>query len=337
MLKRATIITVFIALFAAGGVLNKGVPAIWAQDPTIPTRTPTPNPNQPPPQPTDSGGGDDNTSPTNTPEPGQPSAPGSTPTQMPTLSSQPAQTPVGTPIEDVGSPRGEELESFLSNQYTIDSCDETPIIQALSRITVHAGPGINYPVLGSLEEAEIRPISGRGGFAPWWQVRFRPNLAGWVFDEEVAKFGNTALVPIVDPPLLNGVAPTPGPIWDPTPLPFVACTPTVTPVAPASGTADNTAAAAPGSSSPEQMTTQTAEVDGNAAETMSAAADDNALPAGAGVAARGLEASRAEGGRNLNLVIPLAGLGLIAAGIVLALLARTRSGNVSTEAGTDKN
>jgi hypothetical protein len=237
-----------------------------------------------------------------------------------------------------------------------DACDETPYILTLSRITVHAGPGIDYPVVTTLEKDEIRPIIGRAGFTTWWQIQVRPRLAGWVLDEEVNEIGNTALVPIVEPPMLNGVAPTPGAPWNPTPAPFVPCSPVATSTPeglPAeTATVEATVMMAAGSSSDSGDSSQQSAAS-SSAETaaegeqgqvaVGGGGDENspAAQAAAGVSERGLSASLNEGsdnsGSSLNLILPLAGIALIAAGILVALLTRTRSGSAPADSTSAKS
>jgi hypothetical protein len=341
MHKRVTLIGIIAILLIGTGAIRMRVPLVFAQDPTIPTRTPTPDSNAPPPpQPTNppaptASGNEGSPAATNTPEPGQivnPLPPAGQVTQTPDTS-----IPGGaTAAPQSGSSSGIRQEE---SSIGINPCDETPYIQALSRITVHAGPGLNYPAISTLERDELRPITGRAGFATWWQIQVRPNLLGWVLDEEVAEFGNTASVPIVEPPMLNGITPTPGVAWDPTPLPFVPCLPTETPTPDPDGVTTTGSDEAGGGTvqETESGATETAEsagmVNGNEALPVPGESDSS-LAGGVGVAERGLAASRNDTARNnsLNLILPLVGIGLIGAGILLALLARNRSSTPPADA-----
>jgi hypothetical protein len=340
MHKRVTLIGI-IAIFLIGtGAIRMRVPLVFAQDPTIPTRTPIPDSNAPPPpQPTNppaptASGNEGSPAATNTPEPGQivnPPPPAGQSTQTPDTS-----IPGGaTAASQSGSSGIQQGERSIG----IDPCDETPYIQALSRITVHAGPGLNYPVVSTLERDELRPITGRARFATWWQIQLRSNLLGWVLDEEVNEFGNTALVPIIDPPLLNGIAPTPGVLWEPTPVSFEPCLPTETPTSTNDGTTGAIAAGNEANAIQEGETEMTetavaAAIVGDEEATPLPGSVDSTLAGDVGVTERGLEASRISNGSNngLNLILPLVGIGLIAAGILLALLARNRSSTPPADA-----
>ncbi|MFO7663657.1 MAG: SH3 domain-containing protein [Chloroflexota bacterium] len=330
MRKRVTTVFVIAIILIGAGAMRMSVPMAFAQDPTIPTRTPTPDPNGPPPDnlpaPTASGN-EGSPSATNTPEPVQdvnPPPPGGQATKTPDMSIPSGATAVPHSGGSNVIRQGQEIEG-------IDPCEEAPYIQTLRRITVHAGPSLNYPVVSTLERGELRLITGRAEFTTWWQIQLRLNLSGWVLDEEVNVFGNTALVPIIDPPLLNGIAPTRGVPWEPTPVAFVPCLPTATPTP----TNDDLAAAVTAENVENEIVTREA----NMTETAVAGAiveDDEATPlpgfidsslaGGVGVADRGVTDSRGETGsdNSLNLILPLIGIGLIGAGILLALLARNR-------------
>lgn len=344
MYKRIPFI-IMIAILVAVAAGRVGQQPVMAQDPTIPTRTPTPDPNRPPPTqpspvPPPGGGGDNNPPPqaTNTPLPDQSANPSPTPLQP--LNPGIVSSPVATTTQ--GEQGG--INSGLGVPGS-DVCDETPYIITLSRITVHAGPGLDYPVVTTLEKDEIRPIIGRAGFATWWQIQISPRLVGWVLDDEVDEFGNTAIVPIVVPPMLNGVAPTPGAPWEPTPLPFVRCLPTATPSPTPTPTAEPTGAFAAGGTnsdsgaSPQESTgassSTSSDTNQGQANSATSSSETDAAVAAAGVSERGLSASRSDGnansGSSTNLILPLAGIGLIAAGILIALMTRNRGGTPPSE------
>lgn len=175
---------------------------------TIPSRTPTPGPNPPTntpaPKPTSSGGGEPATAvPTST----LPAQPTNTATPPVTI----AYTPVG---------------GFVP---TAESCGVPPTIKVQNPTNVRQGPGIDYPVVGQLVFLEVRFILGRAADAAWWLVQLDDNT-GWVADNVVTIQGYIGGVPIVPAPAVDGQTPTPGTLWNPTPLPFCTVTPTATTV-----------------------------------------------------------------------------------------------------------
>jgi len=66
-------------------------------------------------------------------------------------------------------------------------------------LNVRAGPGIDYPRVGSLAPGSTVPIVGRNADSSWWQIAFEdvPEGKGWIS----AQYGtarNTGNVPIVE-------------------------------------------------------------------------------------------------------------------------------------------
>ena len=307
--------------------------AINAFDPSFPTRTPTPGPDQPtiaPPTPGD---------------PGEPGAPPPTETQPSgpgTGSPQPAQTATSGASSPGGTAGTALPTAVLGGTIRVNpggrgECSDTPYIRAIDKLIVYGGPGMDFGPVSTLDAGEMRPITGRAGYAQWWRIMVKSNLIGWVQDREVDEFGNTALVPIVAPPAINGATPTPGALWNPTPLPLLTCVPTPTPTATptatgtiaASGTGGDVGAnggmAAPGSDAPSEMVPAEIVATPVSREQPTANSETNDSVSGSGMAPRGSSASRAMSPTSVtNLILPLAGLALIAVGIVLALAARKR-------------
>jgi hypothetical protein len=334
MRRRTASLLLLAALLAVVVFGRPGARTALGQDPTIPTRTPTPGASSPtatspsaPPTATD----DD----TNPPPP-------ATATATATLPFAASLTPTATGTPPAGASLTPTATATLAgalppplpgNGVVGVGCDDTPFIRAIDLTLVFAGPGADYAAVAELIKDETRIIIGRAEFAPWWQVQVTETLIGWVADEDVDEFGNTGRVPVAPPPEINGVTPTPGLPWNPTPLPF-ACTvtPTPTPTPTATPTTTPTPTAAAG-----------------ATETAAAATVDAVLQAGgdtaSGGAAAGLPGSSGEGDSKVlpvsesgpppsSYILPLAGVGLVAAGIIVALLAR--SGSSSAAATTKK-
>ncbi len=320
-MKRRILITVIMFAFGALTVGRAGL--AQAQGGTIPTRTPTPIPGGVTPViPTAT---DDNS--------GNPPPPAATQT-----TSAPAVTPTNTvPAPAAGTAGTQTPAATVIGAGQVATapaaCDDTPMIEADRRMAVYAGPGGDYAILTSLATGETRVILGRAGYADWWQIQLSPGVIGWVDDEDVTVSGNVAGVPVVDPPAINGATPTRGPVWNPTPPPFVPCGPTATPSATPTATATGTpATAAPvedragtSEAAAGRETTATPPAATNAADGATPAAVTDETATGIGVTSRGAEDSRAAGPTSaVNLVLPIAGLALIGGGIILALMARNR-------------
>ncbi|MEM7330883.1 MAG: SH3 domain-containing protein [Chloroflexota bacterium] len=158
---------------------------------TVPTRTPT----SPPPQPTSGGGGGGGGG-NNDPAPTQPPAATETPTSIP------------TPIVLAPTPPGGYLP-------TAEACSTNPTLTAQTLTNVRSGPGTDYEIIGELVFFEVRPIVGRAEEINWWQISLNGGGTGWVSNSVVQYHGNISVIPVVEAPLINGVAPTPGIPWTP--------------------------------------------------------------------------------------------------------------------------
>lgn len=202
---------------------------------TIPSRTPTPGsipPTSPPPPAT--------------------STPGNSP---PPATTQATSTPVAatkTPIPTtvVVTPIGGVLP-------TAQPCDTSPTIQTSSTVNVRLGPGTNYTVISQLVFAEVRPIVGRSKYSPWWLIQLADGTQGWVADSTVQVSGYTGNIPLVSAPAINNKTPTPGPAWNPTPVPGCENIPTATAVPATATTTATTAATAIVTRSTAQTATET--------------------------------------------------------------------------------
>ncbi|MCB0018600.1 MAG: SH3 domain-containing protein, partial [Anaerolineales bacterium] len=205
---------------------------------TIPCPTDTPS----------GGGGGGGTNPTETPVAGAATATSAVPTDGP-----PAPTPPG---------------GYLP---TAEPCSLAPTVTSFtSNLNVRGGPGTDYPSVYQMIYFEVRPIVGRYQYGDWWQIQLFDGNTGWVKDSVVLVSGYTAAVPIVPVPELNGATPTPGPVWEPTPI--VACSDVVLPTATNTPAPDSTAV------TPTNTATATATPVAEEADEEVAAAD-TAVPA----------------------------------------------------------
>jgi hypothetical protein len=334
MSKRTATLLLLAALMVATLFGRLGAAAVLGQDPTIPTRTPTPDPNaptatSPAAQPTATKDDDNNPLPPPVASATATSPAGALPTATATTTGGivPSATPTGT-----ASATSPATGPGTGPAVGPSGCDDTPTIRAIGLTLVHTGPGEDYAAVAELQPDETRIIIGRAEFATWWQIQATESLIGWVADEEVDEFGNTGRVPLAPPPEINGLTPTPGLIWQPTALPF-ACTvtptptPTFTPTPTATPTAtispEETAAAA----TVEAVLLRPEGEDGGTGGSASLpgsseGTDGKRLPDGAAASSPS------------NWLLPLAGIALVGAGILVALLARSRGvdgGGSSTE------
>lgn len=332
MNKRITLYISIITIILAG-LIGAGVRTAQAQDPTIPTRTPTPDPNQP-----------TRSNPTASPgNPGNPPAPSPTNTTESGVSASPTGTtaPPGSGLPLINQTPA-TLEGIAPSEVGASSeCDDTPYVQAIKLLTIYAGPGGDYAVVGTLDIDDKRLILGRAGFADWWQIQVSPDTIGWVDNEDVSVLGSTALVPVIEAPAIRGATPTPGFPWNPTPSSMPACPPTPTPsptatTSPASTPSATEGAEGAGTAGSESMSATPAMVVAEVASATATPAGTETEP-GLGVSSRGSEASRAASPTSVtNLILPLAGLALIAGGIALALLSRNRGSGKTDEPKTDE-
>lgn len=358
MTKRVASLILLAAIFL-GGLSLAVAGRASAQDPTIPTRTPTPDPDapvspvdpgeQPTDEPPDNGGPDPQPTGTDTPVPDNAGGLLPTVTNMPQSGSSLATataTPIGSGVTGIIGPvsAGVDTEIVVPGPdgpvnlgLAAGACTALPFIQAPVRLTVVAGPGADYEPVGNLLRNEIRLIIGRAANAPWWQIQFSDTEVAWVADVSVLVFGNTVDVPVVMPPNINGEPPTPGAAWNPTPMVDADCvaTPTATPTSTATPVAASdapTAVAGMGSTGaivsadiPEQTQAELTAGDQTGAGAASGSGSQEAQSAGSGLESRGSGASSVRDTSttsSINLFLPIAGVLLIGAGIVLAMLSR---------------
>ncbi len=68
-----------------------------------------------------------------------------------------------------------------------------------SDLNVRQGPGINYPVVGSLRQGDMVEIVGRSADNAWWAITFRSGTA-WVYATLVQPEGDVSQVPLATVP-----------------------------------------------------------------------------------------------------------------------------------------
>jgi len=230
-----------------------------------------------------------------------------------------------------------ELIAFPENNGAFPQagpCGLPPTFTTQEAVTVYAGPGTAYPLTGLIGEDEVRPIVGRAAFLNWWLLQLDGNgRAGWISDDLGAVHGFIEQVPIINAPDLGGAAPTPGSsLWQPTP-PAVCDEPE-----PVTGAAVGEEAAnldiTPPSGKPDSLKNL---YDNLMEEKASATISDQVSTAGSEKRTDNLVAELAESAQPLEVssasassqqlpnLLPIAGLVLLVAAIIVGVFAR-RSG-----------
>lgn len=138
-------------------------------------------------------------------------------TPLPTLSPTPPAEPgliafTATPVlAPTFTPTNNDRPVSASS---VPQANNEPTLTALVNLNVRSGPGVDYPVLGSLASGQSFQINGKNPEGTWWQVIYPPGSGSlaWVSaDTEYSTSGSVEAVPIAQLP------PTPPPTVTPTP------------------------------------------------------------------------------------------------------------------------
>ena len=112
---------------------------------------------------------------------------------------------------------GEESSGGGSNIIVVvpTPAPQLPSVTAEARVNIRSGPGLDYDVVGALEQGQSAEAVGRSPDMAWWAIKVDGVAGGqgWVANEFVAA-RNTDNVPILQPPALPTTSPT-----QPTPEP----------------------------------------------------------------------------------------------------------------------
>jgi len=118
-------------------------------------------------------------------------------------------------------------------------------------VNVRNGPGVDYPVVDSLDPGEAAAITGKSTAGDWWQVALSDGQAGWVMSQLVATSGDTSGVAV------PADIPAPPPTATPAPVAAAPASDSVETPADASATAapagDATGTPAPPAASPSDQ------------------------------------------------------------------------------------
>jgi hypothetical protein len=383
MNKHKKLLAICCGLMLILGVISLSMPHNAYSQATIPTRTPKPDPTDDDGGGGGGGGGSEpkpTDEPAPTPEPSQePLEPTGVPatavptliiptnTPLPTISAtlpSATETPVGSIPPTDESPSGTveaetiqfegetiqfegEIVAFPENNEPFPQasvCGLPPTFTAREAISVFAGPGEDYPMVGLVGENQVRPIIGRAVFVSWWLVQLdESGRAGWVSDDLGTVHGFIERVPIINAPNLNGIAPTPGSSpWVPT-APAVCDAPELV-IGAAIDDQVSDSTLVPPSGKPdslknlynnyddqtgEEMVSGGLEVEAQAGEALKSEERAENMLAELAESAQPLTLTNASAsGQQLPNLMPVAGLVLILAAVVVGVFAR-RSGSSS--------
>ncbi|MBK8048070.1 MAG: LysM peptidoglycan-binding domain-containing protein [Anaerolineales bacterium] len=102
---------------------------------------------------------------------------------------------------------------------TITPTAQAPTLTALTGINIRSGPGLEYLVLGSLQDAETASVSGRSADGLWWQIACPTTVTStecWVIGGEFVQVQLPEVAAIVAaPPVPTTAPPTPTPSPEP--------------------------------------------------------------------------------------------------------------------------
>jgi uncharacterized protein YraI len=94
---------------------------------------------------------------------------------------------------------------------TATATPEQPLVTADVNANVRGGPGLNYYVIGSLNEGQSAVVTGRNADSSWWQISYQGSAA-WIANSVVTANAQAANVPVASapppPPTSTSVPPT---------------------------------------------------------------------------------------------------------------------------------
>ncbi len=94
----------------------------------------------------------------------------------------------------------------------------TPYVVVVApQVNLRSGPSVAYPVIGQAVKDQTFAITGRNDAFTWWQVCCIDGQQGWITTQLTAPGGPADTVPIVAPPELPQLPPTPFPANTPVP------------------------------------------------------------------------------------------------------------------------
>lgn len=166
------------------------------------------------------------------------------------------------PVTDTTDTEGDTADPAADEQPSTGATQAEAIV-SIQLLNVRSGPGVNYNILGGINQGERYPITGRNELGDWWQIDYN-GQSGWVFDElvTVENAGNVSVAAnIPTPPPATPTSPPPPPTSPPPP------TNTPAPVAEAPAPEAPAPAPAPESNLPFQLLSGVERCEPNAGST----------------------------------------------------------------------
>ena len=127
--------------------------------------------------------------------------------------------PAGVPV--VEAPTPEPTEQPAGEPVDLPTGDVAMIKAPAGGVNVRSGPGLEFDLLGRLDENESAIVSARDDTGEWWQIEYRAGENGlaWVAGAVVDFIGNRDRVPLSTGPTEEGAAAPAAPAATATPVP----------------------------------------------------------------------------------------------------------------------
>jgi uncharacterized protein YraI len=71
-----------------------------------------------------------------------------------------------------------------------------PSLSSSALVNVRSGPGVDFPVVDSLDAGENAAITGKNGTAEWWEIALDGGQSGWVLAQLVTTSGDVSTVAV---------------------------------------------------------------------------------------------------------------------------------------------
>jgi len=137
-----------------------------------------------------------------------------TPTPLPTLNfDRPAATPVAVAATTEVSPTSpttttqvlaavppmtgaDALAIATSSPAVQTTANSGPSLSSSALVNVRSGPGVDFPVVDSLDPGQSAAITGKSAAADWWQIALSGSDNGWVLAQLVTTSGDVSGVAV---------------------------------------------------------------------------------------------------------------------------------------------
>jgi hypothetical protein len=137
-----------------------------------------------------------------------------TPTPLPTLDFGPAavaaapaapaadvtagSATTGTQVLAAAAPVSDTAALATATPATaaVNAASSGPSLLAAALVNVRSGPGVDFPVVDSLDIGENAAITGRSDAADWWEIALGDGNSGWVLAQLVTTNGDLSAVAV---------------------------------------------------------------------------------------------------------------------------------------------